>query len=458
MDEKTNTEILKKDNLSIVSFDNNAYAFETVAATSSLNRYNFSNFGNSPKPARLNGNILVIPRGDDNLLPETVQLMIEDSNLAPGILNRKGKLLWGKGPALYKTDYVEGVKEQEFVEDTEALEWLESWGYEEYLQKIIIDFQTINGCYTKMIPNRVAFSPLAMATGQKRLINRLEYVMYSRCWVGWPDETTEMINNIFIQSRYNINGIVNYTPYPIYDNKDPFSEISLFWSHGLTFNRDFPLPEYWGTRNWIEVANMIPKMLKSLNNNMLTLKYHVKIPAAYWSNEENNLKEDAQRKGIPYASKMLEDKKDDLMTQFSNVLSGTEKVGKFLNSQYVVNKFGNIEDWKIESIDMKIRDYIMAQIAVSKRADTAGTSGFSLAHSLSNLKTEGNLSSGSEQLYALSIHNITEVNRDEMRVTAPVNHAIKANWPDRNIKLGFQRLSVKAEQEITPGERTINKS
>lgn len=69
---------------------------------------------------------------------------------------------------------------------------------------------------------------------------------------------------------------------------------------------------------------------------------------------------------------------------------------------------------------------------------------------------EGKLSSGSEQLYALKLYLITEIDIPEMIVTKAINAAIEANWPDKNIKLGFYHEIVKTEDSVTSKERIKN--
>lgn len=116
----------------------------------------------------------------------------------------------------------------------------------------------------------------------------------------------------------------------------------------------------------------------------------------------------------------------------------------------VANDF---EGWKVTTIDKKIKDYIEAQVAICKKAEAAATSGFGLDPALSNLILDTKLGSGSEKLYSLKVYNATETAVPDMVLCEPFNIFIKANNPDKNVRIGLYRAIVDAEKNVNPENR-----
>ena len=197
-------------------------------------------------------------------------------------------------------------------------------------------------------------------------------------------------------------------------------------------------------------------MLESLTNNSLNIKWHIKSPVSYWDKKREYLQEQCELKGIKYDEKLLEKLKDDMFTNLGEMLSGVDNVGKYFESESVMNEFGNLEGWEIIPIDMKVKDFIDAQLNISKRSDFTVASGLGLSPSLSNLSMDGNLSSGSEQLYALKLHLATDTYIPERIITKAINDAIQINFPSTKLKIGFYHEVVKAEENVNPEKRVKN--
>ncbi|MFR7877248.1 MAG: hypothetical protein ACLU4J_13140 [Butyricimonas paravirosa] len=81
----------------------------------------------------------VVPYGVDNNLPSFVRDMLDENNLAPGILEREKGLLYGQGPELYKKVYENGEVIREWGRDAKIWEWLESWDYLRYIEMAITE-------------------------------------------------------------------------------------------------------------------------------------------------------------------------------------------------------------------------------------------------------------------------------------------------------------------------------
>ncbi len=400
-------------------------------------------------PIRI-GDVEIVPLGDNNRMPLDLRDILEDNHIAPGVLSRKRRLLWGQGPALYSIDYSSGSPERKWATDEKIMAWIESWDYEDYLDRVFVDFMSVNGYVSKAVRNR------GPRIGQKGRINSLEHVPIETARMEWPKNGINvkhiMVGDFENPNRYGLKR------FPVFDRKDPFAaQRAIIFVHDYSFARGFAfLPAYYGALNWIKRSSDIPKVLESLTNNSLQIKWHIKSPKAYWDEKRSLLEGQCIKKNVTYEEKMLEDLKDEMFSQLGDMLSGVDNVGKFFESEFVTNQYGKMEGWEITAVDMKVQDFINAQLNIAKQADFEVASGLGLAPSLSNLSMDGNLSSGSEQLYALKLYDATDIEIPERHVTKAINLAIKANFPDTKLKLGFYHKIVKKEEDISPEKRVTN--
>ena len=94
----------------------------------------------------------VVPYGVDNNLPSFVRDMLDENNLAPGILEREKGLLYGQGPELYKKVYENGEVIREWGRDAKIWEWLESWVYHRDIEIAISGLKFLQRYLVKHFP------------------------------------------------------------------------------------------------------------------------------------------------------------------------------------------------------------------------------------------------------------------------------------------------------------------
>jgi len=446
------TQVKRWGNTGIILEPTHAYSFE-ISAASKLAMPGILPLNNRVEwealPVRI-GPFEIVPNGFTNTLPFEIRDILEENNLTEGVFKRQRGLLWGQGPSLYLTSWLNNEKIRTWVEDPEIESWLQSFNFEEVLRKLIVDYYHMEGCYSKFILNR------GSCIGNRAFISKVRHVGYNRARLEWPVDNIN-VKNIVVGDWYNPN-ILNLKSYPVFDSAAPFRyPVTMQFINMASFARDFyGVPAYYGTLNWIKRGNAIPKILESLTSNTLNIKFHIKSPASYWERKRELLIAKCATEQKPYTDSMLEDLKDTTFAQLSQVLSGVDNVGKFFTSETIQDEFGKMEGWEIEAIDMKVKDFIDAQLNIAKQADNAITSGLGLHPSLSNILIEGKLASGSELLYALKLYLATETDIPESIITSSINQAIRANWPSKKIRIGFYHSVVKTEDSVTPENRTKN--
>lgn len=389
----------------------------------------------------------VIPLGRDNLLPKKIKDVIQDAHLPGGIFKKMLFLNWGQGPHLYKMDFESGVPVRQYVEDATIQAWLESWDYTTYLKACVVDFNHGEGCYTKFLTNR------GVRIGRPGKFTKLEHIPWGDARLEWPEDFKN--SKAIIVANWEFPQLVPVYRYNKIDINQPFKhEVSAHFAYLPSFlSRFYSIPSFAGALPWMKNSSLLPRAIKALMSNAAIVKFHIKIPKQYWDDIESRLKTECQQKNIPYTEKILQRKKSEVMQELAKVLSGYDNAGKFFQSTSSKDNFGNVVGWEIEPIDQKIKDYIDSMKTVNAMADRATIGGIGLHQALANVSAEGKSDSGSEQLYALKLYKDSQIVIPEEIVCQAVNMAIKANWPDKNLKLGFYQAQVAREQDLSSKNR-----
>jgi hypothetical protein len=399
------------------------------------------------------GDHQVLPYGVNNSLPEDLRTILDENHITPELLNKQTQLLWGQGPDTYTLSKENGKRVKTWVDDPEVNSWLKSWDYENYLLKAVIEFRHLNGHFTKYIRNRGA------RVGAKAFIAALEHVSSKNARLVWPGNPLLPVEHIIVGDmiQYWQTGLKEY---PVFKTSEPFAApFAMNYSNLYSFALDnsYSRPSTYGIFNWIKLASSLPKLLMNFNANSASIRYHIQSPALYWEQKRNQLKKNCELKNIPYTDELFEDMKDEIYRNFSEGLIGIEKAGKMITSETIYDDMGQeYVGWEVDVIDQKVKDYISAQVEIAKRADFEMTAGVGLHPALSNMSADGNLPSGSEQLYAFKLYLKTAVDIPESIVCKPINMALKANFPNKNIKIGFYHDTVEVEESVSPSNRIKN--
>jgi len=393
------------------------------------------------------------PYGFNNDLPKVIKDIIQGNSIAPGILKKKLQLLWGKGPQLYTEDIADNVLQRTWTQDFRVQNWLESWGYLDYLQKSIVDYTNIEGTFTKFY----------LAKGirvNKPSIAKLEFVTAETARLG--NHKNDLSNTARICAitdwRFNRIESMDYKVYALFDFQNPFkNRNSILYSNMYSFCSDYyTVPDIYGSLEWIRRSSAIPLILKALSKNSINLKYHIISPAKFWEDKSKELKES---KGDKYTDKDLINYKKNYLRQVSKVLSGAENSGKFWHSiRYMVIEGHKIleEGWEIKEIKQNIGDFVSAQIKISDQANRMVAAGVGMHPALGGAGESGRADSGSEQLYALKNYLLTGIDIPESIIMKAINYALKINFPEKNLKLGFYHLPPEKEEDITSSKRIKN--
>lgn len=395
----------------------------------------------------------IVPYGENNDLPDMIRDIMDENNLAPGILERELGLLYGNGPQLYRLKYDSDQITREYVQDEEIQQWLESWDYKRYIDMAMVEYKYLKGVFVKRYRNRGA------RIGRRAYIRSLEVIPATDARLEYPKRPPfrlENVRRIYVGDFSHDCLHTGITTYPKYDPFDPFKDrVSIGYHNKYSFARSFyPVPSYYGSLKWIARSSDIPDVLAYLAKNSITSAYHIHSPEAYWKEKQEKLEKKYPEATEAFIDKKLDELKAEFFEKLAKVLTGKKNAGKFIDTVDFQDDMGNVISWKVEPIDQKIKDFIEAQIKISEKADSATTSGMGLHPSLSNIIVNGQLSSGSQMLYALKLYMASDTTIPEEVIFEALNQALAVNFPEKKLRMGFYHPTVQKEEEVPPEART----
>lgn len=406
------------------------------------------------------GDWLIHPYGDNDNLPKEIQRVIQNSPIAPGELKRKVNLLWGKGPFLYKEEIKENELVREWVKDEQVQEWLNSWNYEEYLMKCAVDFQHLEGFFSKFHLN-TGFT----RAGLKASIGRLEHSQLDRTRKASRKTTKEIKATHVAVSKHAIEhnaNAVDLKIYPLFDPRDPFKykTTTLAYSNMYSFCQDYyTVPDLYGALEWIRRSNASAIILKALSKNGINPSFHIESPQEFWDMKEKLIKKNCEKTGEEYNYQMLLDYEQKILRGVAKVLSSEKNAGKFWHTKKAVKVDGTnlIEyGWTITPIKQNVIEYINAQEKISNIASSMINTSIGFNSAISGTGKDTKVNSGGEQHYALQNYLLTQNDIPESIVMKHINMALKINYPKKGLKMGFYHISAKRLEDTTPKDRPEN--
>lgn len=397
----------------------------------------------------------VVPFGHDNLLPSKLRDVLDDNNLATGVLERQLGLIYGQGIFLYQLSYRDGEIAREWVQDPEIENWLHSWDVVSYAKGALSDYLHLKGFFNTCVLRR------GSRIGLEPSISHLEHIPARNARLEWVESRSlRDVRHIFVGDFEHACVGTGIRKYPVYDRRNPGRHaVSAAYNNSYSFGRDFySIPQYWGTLRWIIRGSEIPTIFKYVTDNGLNLAYHIHSPQAYWDAKRDMIRRIHPEWAADDAKVEQEIGKltEKFLQNLTAVLSGKENAGKFFHTVDVMDDTGKQVTWSIDPIDQKIKDFVESQLKIGEASSSAITSGMGLHPALSNLIINGKLASGSELLYAFKLFLASDTEIPESTVLEPVNQAIAFNFPGKNIRAGFYHRSVKTEEATSAKDRIKN--
>lgn len=447
------------------------------------------------------GSYYIWPNGIDNLDPNTCDRLISGNRLLPSLIEKQIAILYGNGPALYTEEIsAEGTIVRHYLKDQEIESWLDSWqerglpdSFKEYINKCIRSYYYSEGIFSKWMLTRAAQSGMLKAGMYK--VAGLEHINELRCRLATRNKKiasrTDVEDRDFqfvmvgnwdggsIQSEYKVYQRLNYTK-PL----DAATVVS--YAKNPNHGSDIYATNVFfaGLKHWLIGCNATPEYINSFLENALSVRHHVIIPEAWVEEKRSQLTEVCAQNarlqsegktlisvkfgaetfeiGTEYSETLLDRYVAKELQKMTDWLSGRGKnQGKLYATRSLLNNAGDVEEWKIETVDQKYKEYIESLLSYDKRADMVLLSSKGIDSSISNVSADGTISkSGSDAYYNYVIY-LTQQAIPEDVVCRDVNYAIKLNFPEKyaqGIRLGFYRPTVQRQEDVSPSNRIANQN
>lgn len=427
----------------------------------------------------------VCMRGVNNNLCDEVTTEIKQNRLLPRLYSKEIKMLYGNGPCAYMQTVEGGKMKREYTALPAWDEWLNSWqergmetSAQEFAKTNIKNFYYFGDFFCKFRfarGKRLGMMPVA---GIEPLENKHCRLATTRQDIAYEQISYSDFRHIAV-GRWSY-GLGNYKIYP----KFALSEVDNYLYAAVSHHREKSVDEFYGVnethqgaRPYILGSNSTATYINSFLRNSLAAKIHIVIPNAWVVSkrsqltklcEENKLRKSKDKDlvkyngieiGTEYRESLLVEYMRLELRKIGDYLSGAENQGKAYSSISFMDASGHEQQWKIETIDLKYKEYIDSLIAYDKRTEEALLSSVGLDASISAVSKDGVISkSGSDSYYNYLIYIMSLTPEDEI-CAEPFNIALKLNFPElykQGYRIGFYREVPQRQEDISPKDRLNN--
>lgn len=425
----------------------------------------------------------VATRGTDNRSCERIEKDIKSNRLLPRLIDKQVKFLYGKGLMTYREVVVDNKIKREWITFPEVKSWLESW--------------QSNGL-------EMSYSDLALAI-IKRFYNFRDHFIKHRMSAGkvigrYPIAGMELMENKYCRLATQKKDVINdtilyndlrfvmfgdwakggskYKVYPLFR----INELDKYQFAAISHHKESSVGDFYGlnethegVKTFIKTSNELPTYIDSFLENSLAAKIHVIIPAAWVEAKRKQIKAicDENKRRMKEGQLALKyngievgaDYKESLVIQFMNAelcrlsdyLTGAKNQGKaYATLSFKSGQNNEEERWKIETIDLKYKEYITSLIEYDKRVDEVLISAVGIDSSISAVSKPGMISkSGSDAYYNLLIY-LLSLTPDDQKCSEPFNLALQVNFPDLykdGFRFGFFREIPSRQEEVSKNDR-----
>lgn len=470
--------------------DNSLVAF-SVGASAPLEQSFQSAMGNTPVDPqrnfmRLADGYNVAARGAGNKQCEDIERVIKGNRLLPKLMQKQSAILYGKGPMLYREE-VNGnneiVRKWEF--NSAFTSWLESWEqlgagcsakefamhcirsyyfFSDYFAKYRLTNGSVLGKTKFAFIEPVETKLCRLATRKDPGVDIVEYKDFRFVVVG-----NYMLgaNRMSVYPKLNLSEVDNYK-YACVGHHAAYS-VGEFYGLNETYE---------GTKDWLLGSNASPRFINSFLRNSLAAKMHIIIPNAWIESKRTQImnlcNENKSRKanklelltynkmeiGTEFSESYILKLISSEMQKMSQYLSGEDNQGKAFSSLSFNNHKGEEERWRIETIDMKYKEYISSLIDYDKRADEVLLSAVGMDSSISSVSKDGVISKSGADVYYNYLIYLNMIHPDEEVCTAPFNMALRVNFPElynNGYRVGFYRNMPQRQEDTSSKDRLQNK-
>ena len=384
--------------------------------------------------------------GNKNLLPDSRDKLLMESNIVGQLIRKKGDILIGQGLQAYREVYQDGKKIIEPLPiRPEILEWIETSGYlDTYEDTAVINWYK----------HANVFAEFLMEKSGKVMTLTAHDCKYVRA----AEKMNGKIPSYYVCADWNkkIDTKNPVVPISNYDKDKKQPKFILHVGDSMFHDGYYYHPAYWGGEEWISLANMIPVFHKANIQNGYSVRFHIKIPKDYFLDKVAYQTASGDETAQNECIKKAHDAKKKFMDSMNDFLAGAKNSGRAL---FTIDDFDPMTKMyhgiKIEPVNFDMKDESLLKLfEISDRANIAGQG---LPATLAGIETQGKLSSGAEIRNYLMYYIISSLYRPRRILLKPFELMLKLNnWYDPQVKYTFEDVLITKLDENKSGIQPMN--
>jgi len=388
----------------------------------------------------------VVKWGKNNLLPHYLRQVLAENDVKQQLINTDVDLACGSGLAFYKNEDTDGdgQKNIRYIIDSQLDDWLDEWMIEDKFHETMMDLKEFGNSWMEFIFSR-----------DRSKVNSIKSLNAVDCRIKKPDPQNWSIDTLLVADwKYSKLKAADIQSVPLMqrDWSDFGAKTKQAYHIKMNFSGQpyYSLVEWYGSLNWSEVSNLIPKFHKSGLEGGFALRYHVKIPVSYLEERVKSAREDNLTE-IEAVKKI----KQSIQEELDNVIGGAQNAQKAFFS-WVNDHIPNPVGWEINKIETDLKDD--SYIKLSDAADKKHARGHNLHPVLAGIETSGSLSSGSEILNLVNFHTSYKTPRFRKIALRPLNMILKKNYPEKyrqGIRLGVRDVELTTVDKNPTGTQNV---
>lgn len=359
-----------------------------------------------------------------NLEPDSVVRLLTQNNINPTILDTKRDFIIGNGVKLYESKFIDGKIEKHLLDPNKYAvidDFLQQNRIDVFFGQLTKDLLWFGNFFAGVASAgrgmgfkivKIYHNDATTARAAKMVEGEIPNYFLCDDWTNPKyDPKKPKEGNVIMLPAYNKNVPQKSRPISIWHGKE--------YMAGFPY---YPLPSWYGVKNWIMLANIIPIWhLKGIQNGY-HVKYHIKIPLAYFDK---------------FPPELREAKKTEVRTEMNKWLAGAENVGKAFVS-FKTQMGVDTVDWEIIPIDASLHDEAFTQLF--EQSNLAMTSAHGMHPSLAAVQLPGKLGNASEQRVAYDIYIALKTGAIRRLLLEILYEVKRVNGWAKNVEFGFENI------------------
>ena len=376
----------------------------------------------------------VEPNGLDNNFPQNFKDLLDNVYIGHGVNRALINLLLSGGVGLYKEIKEDKKIIRDWQLDSTITNWLESFDFfEGYIPSAATDLIYVENSWTAFQRNK------GFRVGGKPFIAGLESLSVQNMRLEYPDERGIRKKAFFGEWLYSNLHTNDIKAYPLFDKRSPFrNKVSVHFSKMPTFgSTSYGRPTDISAVSMLKVLALLPNFHKA-NLTERGFKWVVSISSKYYE-------EIRDRHNWAIDSKEFLEWKENFKAAIDEFLVAPEgdKIQTRFMTEFAIapHDFKTVDMVKITKLEDDTKDISETGMDLHDTYSIGYLTSKSIHPQLANVNLKNQSLSGSNLREAYEMHIKTATPMMRNILLGPANAALKINFPNSGLKLGFMDLA-----------------